>query len=217
MTSYFPCRLFVVLAGALCALILGRAAEPPPVPLPKPHLDGGMPLMQALKARRSTREFSTAKLPPQVLSDLLWAAFGINRPEIDHRTAPSTMNAQVLDLYLATADGLYLYNAKRHALKPVLAEDLRAKTTGQPAFREAPVALILVADMPRLSKAKPEDRDFYATIDAGFISQNIYLFCASEGLATVVHDLDRPTLARAMQLKPEQKIVIAQAVGYPKN
>jgi len=205
------------LAGAVCAAILGGAAEPQPVPLPKPRMEGGKPLMQALKERRSTREFSTAKLPPQVLSDLLWAAFGINRPGIDHRTAPSTMNSQEVDLYLATDDGLYLYEARKHALKPVLSDDIRAKTTSQAPLKDAPVALILVADLPRLSKAKPEDRDFYATIDAGFISQNIYLFCASEGLATVVHDLDRPSLAQAMKLKPGQKIVIAQAVGFPKN
>jgi nitroreductase len=207
----------LVLVGAACVSVLGGAATLQPVPLPKPRMEGGKPLMQALKERRSTREFSTAKLPPQVLSDLLWAAFGINRPEIGHRTAPSTMNSQELDLYLATGDGLYLYEARMHALKPVLSEDIRAKTTGQADLKEAPVALILVADLPRLSKAKPEDRDFYAAIDAGFISQNIYLFCASEGLATVVHDLDRPSLAQAMKLKPEQKIVIAQAVGYPKN
>ena len=212
-----PCRLVLVLVGAACLSVLGGAAALQPVPLPKPRMEGGKPLMQALKERRSTREFSTAKLPPQVLSDLLWAAFGINRPEIDHRTAPSTMNSQEVDLYLATRDGLYLYEARGHALKPVLSEDIRAKTTGQDALKAAPVALILVADLPRLSKAKPEDRDFYAAIDAGFISQNIYLFCASEGLATVVHDLDRPSLAQAMKLKPEQKIVIAQAVGYPKN
>lgn len=212
-----PCRLVLVLVGVVCAAILGRAAELPSVPLPKPRMHGGKPLMQALKERRSIREFSPATLPPQMLSDLLWAAFGINRPEIDHRTAPSTMNSQELDLYVATSDGLHLYEARTHALKPVLSEDLRAQTTGQAALKAAPVALVLVADLPRLSKAKPEDRDFYAAIDAGFISQNIYLFCASEGLATVVHDLDRPSLAQAMKLKPGQKIVIAQAVGYPKH
>jgi nitroreductase len=127
------------------------------------------------------------------------------------------MNSQEIDLYVATRDGLFLYDAKPHALKPVRSGDLRAMTTGQAPLKEAPVALIFVADLTRLAKAKPEDREFYAAIDAGFISQNIYLFCASEGLATVVHDLERRSLAAAMQLKPDQKIIIAQAVGYPKQ
>jgi nitroreductase len=147
---------------------------------------------------------------------LLWAGFGINRPENDHRTAPSTMNMQEIDVYVATAEGLHFYDAKPHQLKPVRAGDLRAKTGGQVALQEAPTVLILVADFSRMTKAKPADRDFYAAIDAGFISQNVYLYCASAGLATVVHELDRPPLAQAMQLRPEQRILIAQSVGYSK-
>lgn len=183
--------------------------------LPAPQSQGGLPLMDALKQRQSTREFRTNALPLPVFSDLLWAAFGINRPGNQHRTAPSTMNLQEIELYVATADGLYLYEAEPHQLRPVRAGDLRAQTTGQEPLRQAPIALILVADHARMTKAKPDDRAFYAAIDAGFISQNIYLYCASAGLATVVHDLDRAPLAKAMQLRPEQKIVIAQAVGYP--
>jgi nitroreductase len=215
----FRKRLLVVLAltGSLLAAPSSPAAELPPVQLPKPRMEGGKPLLQALKDRKSVRDFKADSLAPQVLSDLLWAGFGVNRPEIDHRTAPSAMNSQEIEIYVATADGLFLYDAKPHQLKPVLSEDIRAKTTGQPTLREAPVALIFVADLTRMTKAKPEDKEFYAGIDSGFISQNIYLFCASEGLATVVHDLDRPGLAQAMKLKPEQKVVIAQAVGYPKN
>jgi nitroreductase len=212
-------RLLLVLAltGSILATPSSPAAELLPIQLPKPRMEGGKPLLQALKERKSVRDFKADSLAPQVLSDLLWAGFGVNRPEIDHRTAPSAMNSQEIDIYVATADGLFLYDAKPHQLRPVLSEDIRAKTTGQPTVREAPVALIFVADLTRMTKAKPEDKEFYAGIDSGFISQNIYLFCASEGLATVVHDLDRPSLARAMKLKPEQKIVIAQAVGYPKN
>ena len=127
------------------------------------------------------------------------------------------MNSQEVDLYVALPEGLYVYEAKPHQLKPVLDKDLRAKTSGQPFATNAPVVLIYVADLPRLTKAQPDHREFYAGIDTGFISQNIYLYCASEGLATVVFALDRAHLAAAMQLRPEQKVILAQAVGYPKN
>jgi len=194
-----------------------QAGEPKPIPLPAPQTDGGKPLMQALKQRRTIRELKPDKLPAQVLANLLWAGFGINRPESGHRTAPSAMNSQEVDLYVALPEGLYVYEAKPHHLKPVLDKDLRAKTSRQPFATNAPVVLIFVADLPRLTKAKPEKREFYAAVDAGCISQNIYLYCASEGLATVVYDLDRAPLAAAMNLRPEQKIILAQAVGYPKN
>jgi nitroreductase len=187
------------------------------IPLPPPQTDGGKPLMQAIKERRTTRELKPDKLPAQVLANLLWAGFGINRPGTGNRTAPSAMNSQEMDLYVALPEGLYVYEAKPHQLKPVLDKDLRARTSGQPFATNAPVVLIYVADLPRLTKAQPDQREFYAGIDTGFISQNIYLYCASEGLATVVFALDRPRLAAAMQLRPEQKVILAQAVGYPKN
>ena len=209
-----------VSCGIWVSLIAGmedvQAAELPAIPLPAPNQTGGKPLMAALKERQSIREFSPQPLPPQALSDLLWAGFGINRPENDHRTAPSTMNMQEVDLYVALADGLYLYEAKSHQLRPVLTGDLHSKTGGKVELQQAPAILILVADFSRMTKAKPQDRDFYAAIDTGFISQNAYLYCASAGLATVVHELDRPPLAEAMKLRPEQKIIIAQSVGYPK-
>ncbi len=172
--------------------------------------------MQVLKERQSKREFSAKALEPQVLSDLLWAAFGINRPEIDHRTAPSAMNSQEIDLYVAMADGVYVYEAKAHRLNPVAAGDFRAKTGGQDFVKIAPVALVLVADHARMVKAKPEVKEPYSWIDAGYVSQNVYLFCASAGLATVVHELgDRRALAAALQLGPEQKIIVAHSIGYP--
>jgi nitroreductase len=209
-----PCFTLILCLLASPALL---AADSEVISLPKPRMEGGKPLLQVLRERKSIRDFKPDSLSTQTLSDLLWAAYGINRPEIDHRTVPSAMNAQEIDLYVATREGLFLYEAKPHALKRVLSEDIRAKTTGQASLKEAPVALIMVGDLPRLTKAKPEDREFYAAIDTGFISQNIYLFCASEGLATVVHDLDRRILAQAMKLRPEQRITIAQSVGYPKD
>ena len=152
-----------------------------------------------------------------MLANLLWAAFGINRPETGQRTAPSAMNSQEVDIYAALPEGLFLYDAKSNQLAQIVFEDLRSKAGGQESFKQAPLTLIYVADLPRLAKAKPEGRPFYAGFDAGCICQNTYLFCASEGLATVVHDLDRALLAAAMKLKPDQQIILAQAVGFPKN
>jgi nitroreductase len=200
---------------AACAVAV-PAELPPAIALPTPDQAGGRPLMTVLKERQSIREFSARPLAPQVLSDLLWAAFGVNRPTTGHRTAPSTMNMQEIGLYVALESGLYRYEAPPHVLTPILAVDLRPKTGGQAALQLAPVVLILVADYDLMGRAKPADRDFFAAIDAGFISQNAYLYCASAGLATVVHELNRPPLAAAMRLKPEQRIVIVQAVGYPK-
>jgi nitroreductase len=217
MKAIVPPRwpLAILLLG-LCPLLL-TAAEPKAISLPQPKANGGKPLMEALSLRRTGREFKGDALDDQTLANLLWAGFGINRPATGQRTAPSAMNAQEIDIYVALPQGLFLYEPKAHRLEPVLSDDLRARAGGQDTFRVAPVTLIFVADLPRLAKAKPETRPFYAAFDAGCISQNIYLFCAAEGLATVVHDLDRAPLAEAMKLKPDQQIILAQAVGYPKD
>lgn len=206
-----------VVLGFCAASCVAFAADEATLALPAPDQSGGKPLMRALKERQSIRELSAQPLPAQVMSDLLWAAFGINRPENDHRTAPSTMNMQCIDVYVATAEGVYLYEAKPHRLRRVATGDLRPKTGGKKELQEAGAILLLVADQARMAKAKPEQRDFYAAIDAGFICQNAYLYCASAGLATVVHELDRAPLAQAMNLRPEQRIVIAQSVGFPKG
>lgn len=198
--------------------ILAAAQEVRPLELPKPHTDGGRPLMQVLRDRHSTREFKPDKLPLQVLSNLLWAAFGINRPETGKRTAPSAMNWQEVDMYVALPEGLYVYDAKAHRLNPILADDVRAATGGQDFVKGAPLNLVYVADLARTKDAGAEEKNFYTTIDVGFIGQNVYLFCASEGLATVVRGtVDRPALAKLMKLRPEQKIIVAQTVGYPKK
>jgi len=198
--------------------ILAAAQELRPLELPKPQTDGGRPLMQVLRDRHSTREFKPDKLPLQVLSNLLWAASGINRPETGKRTAPSAMNWQEVDIYVALPEGLYVYDAKAHRLNPILADDVRAATGGQDFVKGAPLNLVYVADLARTKDAGAEEKNFYTTIDVGFIGQNVYLFCASEGLATVVRGtVDRPALAKLMKLRPEQKIIVAQTVGYPKK
>jgi SagB-type dehydrogenase family enzyme len=206
------------LAVLFASSILASAQGLKPIPLPQPQLGGGKPLMQALKERKSTRSFSSEKLPMQTLGNLLWAAFGVNRPDTGQRTAPSAMNRQEIDIYVATADGLYLYDAKRNSLQPVLTNDVRAATGTQSFVKDAPLELVYVADYARMGGGTDEGNNLYAAADTGFISQNVYLFCASEALATVVRgSVDRTALAKTMKLRPEQKIILAQTVGYPKQ
>jgi nitroreductase len=189
-----------------------------PVQLPKPQMDIGRPLMQVLKDRRSSRAFSKEKLSMQVLSNMLWAAFGVNRPDSGKRTAPSARDWRETDIYVATADGLFLYDAKAHALKQVLEKDVRALTGKQPFVQEAPVNLVYVADFSRMGEAEADVKAFCSAADTGFISQNVYLYCASEGLATVVRGLiDRPALEKAMGLRPDQRVTLSQSVGYPRK
>jgi SagB-type dehydrogenase family enzyme len=211
---FFARILFAVLMSSVTVAL---AQDQKPVSLPKPQMDGGKPLMQALKERSTGREFATRELPPQVLSNLLWAADGINRPDSGKRTAPSASNRQEIDVYLATAKGLFLYDAKAHQLQPVLSDDVRAATGSQPFVKEAPVNLVYVADFAKMGNATEQNKIFYSAANTGFISQNVYLYCASEGLATVVRGgVDRTGLAKVMKLRPEQRITLAQSVGYPK-
>jgi len=187
-----------------------------PIKLLDPQLDGGRPLMQVLKDRKSSREFSSEKLPLQVLSNLLWAAWGVNRSDSGLRTAPSASNMQEIDIYVATADGLYLYNAQKHMLEPVLDEDIRAATGKQDFVKDAAVNLVFVADYSKMGKRSEENKRYMSGADTGFISQNVYLYCASEGLATVVRGMvDGPALEKIMKLRPDQKVVFGQSVGYP--
>ncbi len=194
------------------------AGENKLVHLPEPQTDGGRPLMQVLKDRSSSRSFSSEKLSAQALSNLLWAAFGINRPDTGKRTAPSAMDRQEIDIYVANAEGVYLYEAKSNVLKLLMPGDIRSLTGRQDFVEEAFVNLIYVADFSRMGNAPKEDKELYSAADTGFISQNVYLYCASERLATVVRgSIDRRELAKAMKLRPEQKIILAQSVGYPKK
>jgi SagB-type dehydrogenase family enzyme len=208
-----PLTLLVLIL--LCLPCPAQTAGMKTVSLPKPETVGGKPLMQVLNERKSTRVFSAQKLPMQTLSNMLWAAFGINRPD-GRRTAPSAMNRQEIDIYVITADGAYLFDAREHALKTVAAADLRAHAGTQDFVKQAPVNLVFVADTARMGNASPEDKVLYAGADTGFISENVYLYCASEGLATVVRaSVDREALAKALGLRPDQKIILAQSVGFP--
>ncbi len=207
----------ITLAVFLTGLLFAQGQELKPVELPKPQTDGGRPLMQVLKDRKTTREFGTEKLPVQTLSNLLWATFGVNRPR-GERTAPSAMNWQEIDIYVALADGLFIYDAKTNTLQPVLAQDVRAATGQQPYAKDAPVSLVYVADLGKNARVPESERDFWSAMDIGFIAQNAYLFAASEGLVSGVRAMiDRPALAKIMKLRPQQKILLAQSFGYPKK
>jgi len=202
------------------------AQELKPIQLLSPQLDGGRPLMQVLKDRKSSRAFTQEKIPLQVLSNLLWAAFGINRPERGMRTAPTGGNRQDIDIYVAIAEGVYVYNAKANLLNPVVAEDVRSLSGRQypppgvsfSAFLdEAPINLIYVWDgLKKSSYYSAEINLCLAFCHTGLVSQNVYLYCASEGLATVVRKwFDKPALEKKMQLRPEQYATLVQSVGYP--
>ena len=196
---------------------IGLAHAQEVVKLPEPKTAGGMPLMQALKERKSGREFSAQKLPIATLSNLLWAAWGINRTD-GHHTAPSARNAQEMDVYAATSDGLYLYEPKDHQLRKILSEDIRALTGTNDYVKEAAVNLVYVADLKKANIKEPDALEFYTGADTAFLAQNVYLFCASEGLSAVVRgSIDRPALAKKMNLRPDQKITLAQSIGFPKN
>jgi len=204
--------------GAILSMApsITSAEEPKSIQLLAPQPGGGSPLMQLLWKRKSSREFSSKPLPVEVLSNLLWAGFGINRPD-GKRTAPSAMNWQDMDIYVILSNGLYLYDAKANQLKLVLAEDLRGLAGSQAFVKEAPVNLIYVSDYAKMGDKLPDERKIlYSGAHVGFISENVYLYCASEGLATVVRAyIDIPALSKVMKLRPDQKIILAQSVGYP--
>jgi SagB-type dehydrogenase family enzyme len=196
-----------------------HAQELKSIALPQPQIEIGKPLMQSLLLRHSSRSFDSKQLPLQEISNLLWAAYGINRPETGHRTAPSAMNWQEYDIYIALQDGIFIYNAKLNSLNPIAAGDLREFAGKQDFVKDAPVNLIYVADYSKISKSgnPTEDQKTFSAIDAGFIAQNVYLYCASQGLATVSRGMfDHLKLSEILKLKPEQKIILTQTVGYPK-
>jgi len=226
-------------AAAAAAPGLAADAPPPagspagspdlaPVALPKPETDGGKSVLAALKERRTNRRIRPDRLPPQVLSNLLWAAWGVNREASGSgrpgRTAASASNSQEIDLYVALEEGAYLYDAVPHRLVPIAAGDLRGKVgrrgRGGP---QAPVRLIFVADVARFAGAPfqepglkdPEIQKSYYNIATGLIAGNVYLFAASQGLAAWFHNCDKPTLAAELKLRPDQRVLYAQTVGYP--
>ena len=197
-----------------------------PIKLPKPQTDGGKSVLAALQERRTNRNIRADKLPPQMLSNLLWAAFGVNREKGNFgkagRTAPSASNSQEIDLYVALSEGVYLYEAASHRLDPVVAGDFRG-LSGRGAAATAPVNIFYVVDLARYvlegnpdRKIKdPEIQKSYYYCAVGLIAQNVYLFAASEGLAAWFHNCDKINTPKEFKLGPDQRVLFAQTVGYP--
>ncbi|QSH42195.1 SagB/ThcOx family dehydrogenase [Lentisphaerota bacterium ZTH] len=203
---------FLLIAAALLSSEIAAAKD---INLPAPDKKGGKPLMECLSKRMTRRNFSSRKLPQQLLSDLLWAAWGINRPN-GKRTAPSALNKQDISLFVVMHKGLYLYDPVDHKLIQKKSGDLRQFCGIQEFHKIAPVVLVYVSDLNKFGKGGAEHAKFYAAVDTGYISQNVYLFAASNDLATVVCGwLDRNQLAEKMGLPEHMKVLLSQPVGYP--
>ena len=205
--------------------LIGQLGPRPPVGdaaattyLPAAHTTGGMPLMQALAQRQSLREFDPEPLPLQMVSDLLWSAAGINRSDLGGRTSPSAMNAQEVDVYVALPNGLFLYAAPTQSLHLVAPTDVRRVTGYQDFVDTAPLDLIYVADHGRMRLVPAARREAYASVAAGAMAQNVYLYCASAGLSTVLRAwLNHDALMQAMGLGSDHQVLLAQTVGRPKG
>jgi len=223
-------RTFVKVLSAMTVLAGTSSSigqELHPITLPEPEKGGGESVLTALQKRRTTRNVSSKPLPLQMLSSLLWAAFGINRDQAAFgkpgRTAPSASNSQEIDLYVVLPEGVYLYEAAPHRLAPVAAGDFRAMA-GRRGAATAPVNIVYVVDITRYdlgpgqpdrSIGDPEVQKSYYYTDTGFIAQNVYLFAASQGLAAWFHNCDRENTPKEFKLRPEQRVLFAQSVGYP--
>ena len=203
-----------VLSAAFLAASMNLCAAEKTIKLPPPDKAGGKPLMQCLTERKSERKFDSKPLPPQILSDLLYAADGISRPD-GRKTVPTARNLQSQEVYAAMADGLYLYHPKTHSLDLVKAGDIREKCGMQAIHKTAPIVLIYVGDVSKIGKNAAE-KVFYAANHAGYASQNVYLYCASAGLSTVVCGLvDKPALEKAIGLPNTKRVQLTQPVAYP--
>ena len=186
-----------------------------PIHLPPPEASGGMPLMQALNNRMSTKEFTTQAIPQDQMSNLLWAAFGINRPESGKRTAATAVNCQDIQIYVVLEEATYVYQAKEHRLIPVVKRDVRSFAATQRYAKAAPINLVYVSDHSRMPDRFRDKKPIYAAFHAGAISQNVYLYCASVRMGAVVRDsVDRAGLRDVLNLREDQTIVMAQSVGY---
>jgi len=200
-----------------------------PIILPAPEKGGGKSFLEAVQMRKTSRNISSKELPLQVLSNLLWAAFGVNREKASFskagRTAPSASNSQEIDLYVALVEGVYIYEAVPHRLVPVAAGDFR-KRAGRGRAATAPVNIFYVVNFTRYDTGPeqpdraigdPEVQKSYYYTDTGFIAQNVYLFSASQGLAAWFHNCDKENTVKEFNLGSQQKVLFAQSVGYPEE
>lgn len=204
------------LAASLPASAQTGAAPLTTIRLARPRPKGGLSIMEALARRRSTREFAARRLSHRHLSELLWAAIGVNRPD-GHRTSPNWRDMHSIDVFAVMSEGVYAYDPKEHKLVPYKAGNFLAMTGTQDFVATAPLNLLLVADLSRMGSGTDDAKKISAAADSGCIAENVYLYCASEGIGTVMRgNVDRPPLHKALEFKPEQYITYAQSVGYPK-
>jgi SagB-type dehydrogenase family enzyme len=208
-------KSFSIILGILLGWSFCSAQVLESVKLPEVQKTGGMSLMEALQNRQSQRSYSSKDLTLQQMSNLLWATYGINRPN-GYRTVPSARTFNEFDIYIIKPEGWYVYDPVQHAMLKMGNEDLREFAGTQDFVKNAPVNLVFVADFDRMTGADDEFRKFYSATDVGYISQNVYLWCASEGLATIVRgQIDKPKAKEVLKLRPNQHVILAQTVGYP--
>lgn len=190
-----------------------------PIELPLPQKTGGKPVMEALNERQTRRSFTSETLSHSQLSNLLWAAFGINRPEEHKRTAPSARNTQEVDIYVVLETGVFLYKPAENLLEPLVAGDFRKNMGRQEFVGTAAVVLVFVADYTKLSTQLSKERKaFYTGTSVGYISQNVYLYAASENMATVaIGSFNEDEILKIIPLKDTQKILLTQAFGFHKQ
>jgi len=205
----------VLLLAVLLSLVNVKAQVIETVTLPPAQKTGGMPLMEAFQLRKSQRSFSSKELTTQQISNLLWSAYGINRPD-GLRTVPAAKNWYEFDIYVVKSDGWFLYEVSKHALLKMGNEDLRIFGGTQDFVKAAPVILVYVADFGRMNDTTDELRKFFSAVDVGYISQNVYLWCASEGLATIIlGQVDKIKVREVLKLRPDQQVILSQPVAFP--
>jgi len=205
----------VLLLAGLLSMLNVKAQVLETITLPTAQKTGGMPLMEAFQLRKSQRSFSSKELTTQQISNLLWSAYGINRPE-GFRTVPAAKNWFEYDIYLLKSDGWFLYEVRKHALLKMGNEDLRIFGGTQDFVKAAPVILVYVADFGRMNDTTDELRKFFSAVDVGYISQNVYLWCASEGLATIIlGQVDKIKVREVLKLRPDQQVILSQPVAFP--
>ena len=208
-------KIINLIVMAMFFLVAPIFASSGDIKLAAPDKKGGKTIMATLNTRKSDRNFSSKNLSPQQLSNLLWAGAGVSR-EDGRRTAPSARNWQEIDIYVVMASGTYCYDSKTHSLLLKSKEDLRKHAVRQDFAQKAPIVLVYVANYDKMNGADEEGQKYLSRVDTGFIGQNIYLYCASEGLSTVfIAMVDTKGMGKVLKLKPTQEVLFSQPVGFP--
>ncbi|MCQ2284567.1 MAG: nitroreductase family protein [Bacteroidales bacterium] len=207
----------IMMLVVLAAITLTTMAQKDVIKLPQPNMTGGKPFYEVMNARQTQRQFSDKELTDQMLSDLLWCANGINRPD-GKRTAPSARNCKEIDIYVFNKKGVYFYDPVANTLNLVFGTDARHKVSKQCEFAaKAPVILVFFANYGKMPGFDKEAREFYGATDCGYVSQNVYLYCAEKNLATVVMGaIDRESLSSIIPSR-DGKVILAQPVGFPEK